>query len=100
MFIYEGTGECRIDGEDYELKPGTTVLFARNSVHLLKNTGDVDLKLFFVFMPPGLDDWFKAIGRPRTPGEPMPEPFDRPEDVADVMAALKFMPPGSGSSPK
>ena len=100
VFIFEGTGECEIDGETHDIVPGTTVLFARNSVHLLRNTGEVDLKLFWVFMPPGLDDWFKAIGRPRTPGEPMPEPFDRPEDVADVMAALKFMPPGSGSTPK
>ncbi|MEQ8514884.1 MAG: cupin domain-containing protein [Chromatocurvus sp.] len=93
IFIYEGEGMCTIDGTDHDLEPGTTVLFARNSVHLLKNTGKVDLKLFWVFFPPGLDDWFKAIGRPRTPGEPMPEPFDRPEDVQEVMRKLKFMPP-------
>jgi hypothetical protein len=49
--------------------------------------------LFWVFMPPGLEDWMRAIGRPRTPGEPMPAPFQRPEDVAEVQRRLKFMPP-------
>lgn len=95
VFIYEGEGICIIDGEEHTLTPGSTVLFARNSVHLLKNTGEVDLKLHWVFFPPGLDDWFKAIGKARTPGEPMPEPFDRPEDVREVMAQLKFMPPAA-----
>jgi quercetin dioxygenase-like cupin family protein len=95
VFIYEGTGVCTIDGVDHALSPGSTVLFARNSVHLLKNTGDVDMKLFWVFMPPGLDDWFKATGRPRTPGEPMPEPFDRPQNIQEILQQLRFMPPGS-----
>jgi hypothetical protein len=43
-------------------------------------------------MPPALEDWFPAIGRPRTPGEPMPEPFDRPDNVSDVQAKLRFVP--------
>mgnify|MGYP006270920385 CR=1 FL=1 len=93
VFIYEGSGSCTIDGTHYDLVPGSTVLFARNSVHLLENTGDVDLKLFWVFMPPGLDDWFRAIGRPRTPGEGMPDAFDRPENIGDILRQLKFMPP-------
>jgi len=93
VFIYEGEGVCIIDGVEHNLEPGTTVLFARNSVHLLKNTGHEDLKLFWVFFPPGLEDWFRAIGRPREPGEPMPAPFDRPDNVQEVMRALKFMPP-------
>lgn len=93
VFIYEGTGRCIIDEEEHTLEPGSTVLFARNSRHLLENTGDVDMKLFWVFFPPGLDDWFRAIGRPRSAGEPMPEPFPRPDDVQEVMRQLRFMPP-------
>jgi mannose-6-phosphate isomerase-like protein (cupin superfamily) len=86
LFIYEGTGRC-------EIGPGSTVLFGRYARHLLENTGDVDMKLFWVFFPPGLEDWFRAIGRPRTPGEPMPDVFARPDDVMDVMKAMKFVPP-------
>jgi hypothetical protein len=46
-----------------------------------------------VFFPPGLEDWFRAIGRHRTPGQPAPEPFARSEDVAEVMARMKFVAP-------
>ena len=93
VFIYEGTGFVEIDGEVTELKPESTVLFARNCVHRIVNTGDTDMKLFWVFMPPGLEDWFYAIGRDRTPGEPMPEAFARPDNVQEVMDKMRFLPP-------
>ncbi len=48
---------------------------------------------YWVFMPPGLEDWFAAIGRPRSAGESMPESFQRPDDVAEVMARMRFVPP-------
>jgi hypothetical protein len=41
-----------------------------------------------VITPPGLEDFFKAIGRPRTPGEPPPAPFARPADVVAIERAL------------
>lgn len=93
IFIYEGTGFCTIDEQRYDLVPGTTVLFCRYCVHYLENTGDSDMKLFWVFMPPGLENWFEAIGRERTPGEPMPDAFPRPDDVEAHMAAQRFVPP-------
>ncbi|MEP3225579.1 MAG: cupin domain-containing protein [Parasphingorhabdus sp.] len=93
VFIYEGTGEVDIDGEVTGLVPGTTVLFARNCTHWIKNTGKTDMKMFWVFMPPGLEDWFYAIGKQRKPGEAMPEPFDRPDNVQDVMDKMRFLPP-------
>lgn len=95
VFVYEGKGIVDIDGEVTDIEPGTTVLFARNCRHRIENTGSSDMKLFWVFFPPGLEDWFEAIGRPRTPGEPMPEAFPRPEDVADVQARMRFLPPRS-----
>lgn len=95
VFVYEGTGEVDIDGEVTEFGPGTTILFARNCTHWIKNTGDTDMKMFWVFFPPGLEDWFYAIGRDRKPGEDMPEPFDRPDNVEEVMAKMRFLPPRS-----
>ncbi|MEL7030413.1 MAG: cupin domain-containing protein [Pseudomonadota bacterium] len=92
IFIYEGRGTVTIDGETSDLEPGSTVLFARNNVHRIDNTGDVDMKLFWVFFPPGLEDWFQAIGRPRTPGDAMPEAFPRPDNVAEVQAQMRFLP--------
>ena len=40
----------------------------------------------------GLDDFFARIGRSRTPGEPAPEPFARPADVAQIEAQTVFAP--------
>lgn len=93
VFVYEGTGYVDIEGEVTDLKPETTVLFARNCVHRLVNTGDVDMKLFWVFFPPGLEDWFDAIGRERSPGDAMPEAFPRPDNIEDVMVRMRFLPP-------
>jgi mannose-6-phosphate isomerase-like protein (cupin superfamily) len=95
VFVYEGTGTVTIDDVTTPLAPGSTVLFCRDAVHRIDNTGLVDMKLFWVFMPPGLDDWFRAIGRPREPGAPMPEPFARPEDVGEIQRRMRFMPPRS-----
>jgi len=97
FFIYEGTGRCEIEDATYDLVPGTTVLFGRYARHLLENTGEVDMKLFWVFFPPALEYWFRAIGRPRTPDEPMPDAFARPENVGDIMEHMRFISPRSPS---
>jgi mannose-6-phosphate isomerase-like protein (cupin superfamily) len=93
LFIHRGTGEVTIEEETLAIGPGSIVLFGRYARHLLVNTGAEDMHIFWVFMPPGLEDWFAAIGRPRVAGEPMPDAFQRPEDVADVQARLRFVPP-------
>jgi hypothetical protein len=53
------------------------------------------MKLFWVFSPPGLEDWFNVIGKPRSPGEPMPPAFERPANVAEVQERMRFAPPRS-----
>ncbi len=93
IFIYEGRGTCTIEGVTREIGPGTTVLFSRHDQHTIENTGDADMKLFWVFFPPALEDWFAAIGKPRQPGDPAPEPFPRPDDGAEIMARMRFVPP-------
>ena len=96
LFVYQGTGRAEIEDKEYDLEPGCTVFFGRYARHLIQNTGDIDMKFFWVFMPPGLEDWFRAIGRPRTPGEPMPDAFPRPDNVAEIMKHQRFVPPRSG----
>ena len=93
IFIYEGVGKAIIEGETYELRKGSTVLFGRWARHVIENTGDKDLKLFWVFMPPGLEHWFRGIGRPGEIGEPMPEAFPRPDGVEALMEQMRFVPP-------
>ncbi len=93
LFIAEGSGTCTIEDDRYDIGPGSTVLFGRYARHFLVNTGATDMVIYWVFMPPALEHWFHAIGRPREPGEPMPDAFARPDDVANVQAALRFVPP-------
>lgn len=93
VFIHEGFGTVTIDDITSPLEPGSTVLFCRNSRHRIDNTGQGDMKLFWVFMPPGLEDWFNAIGRPRRAGESTPGPFERPADVTSILERMRFMPP-------
>lgn len=95
IFVHAGTGEVNIEGETYPLRPGSSMLFGRYARHVIDNTGGVDMHMFFVFMPPGLEDWFRAIGRPRTPGDPMPDAFPRPDNVAEAMERQRFVPPRS-----
>lgn len=95
VFVYEGRGTVTIDEVTTPLEPGSAVLFCRNARHRIDNTGETDMKLFWVFMPPGLEDWFNAIGRARKSGDPMPEPFARPDDVAAIQERMRFLPPRS-----
>lgn len=41
-------------------------------------------------MPGGLEDFFAATGRERTPGEAAPEPFVRPADAKEIEAKTVF----------
>ena len=93
IFIFEGSGKVEIEGHEYSVTRGSTVLFGRLARHMIENTGDGDMKMFWVFMPPGLEHWFRGIGIPRKPGDAMPEPFPRPEHVGDLMEQMRFVPP-------
>jgi mannose-6-phosphate isomerase-like protein (cupin superfamily) len=93
VFVYEGRGTCTIEDRTYDAETGTTLLFGRDAVHRIDNTGSADMRLFWVFFPPGLEDWFRAIGRPRTPGAPMPDAFERPDDVRAIQERMRFVVP-------
>jgi hypothetical protein len=57
------------------------------------NTGAEQMRLFWLIAPAGLEDWFRAIGRPRRAGEPPPLPFDRPAGVELIQAQQRFIRP-------
>ncbi|MBB3063827.1 cupin domain-containing protein [Limibacillus halophilus] len=92
LFFYEGTGVVELDGEPHPVQPGTTFYLTSYRRHKIMNTGTSDLKMFWTIMPGGLEDFFEQIGRPRTPGEPAPEPFARPEDVEKIEVDSIFAP--------
>lgn len=93
LFIYRGTGYAELDGERHGLEEGTMILVGRAVQHVIHNTGSTQMKLLWMISPPGLEDWFRAIGRPRRPGDPLPEPFDRPDDVQAIQDQQRFIRP-------
>ena len=58
--------------------------------HKIINESDADLKMMWVLMPGGLEDFFQAIGRERNPGDAAPTPFPRPDNVAELERATVF----------
>jgi mannose-6-phosphate isomerase-like protein (cupin superfamily) len=81
LFCYAGEGWAQVGEQRYAVRPETTILIGRAVQHKVQNTGPRQMRLLWMIAPAGLEDWFRAIGRPRRPGDAMPAPFERPADV-------------------
>ncbi|MCH6587278.1 MAG: cupin domain-containing protein [Proteobacteria bacterium] len=90
LFFFEGTGKILVNGVEHPVRPGTTAYLGPWNKHKIVNDSQADLKMLWVLMPGGLEDFFQAIGRPRTPGEPAPAPFPRPENVEEIERATVY----------
>ena len=88
QICFRGRGRVVVDGMSHPLAPGTACFLGYDVKHEIVNEGSDDLVMLWVITPPGLEDFFKAIGRPRSPGEPAPQPFARPADVIAIERAL------------
>jgi quercetin dioxygenase-like cupin family protein len=93
LFCYAGTGWAEIDGVRHEVQPETMMLMGRGVQHTVHNTGATQMRILWFISPAGLEDWFKAIGRPRAPGAPLPAPFPRPDDVREIQDRQRFVRP-------
>jgi hypothetical protein len=49
----------------YDVLPETMILIGRGVQHKVTNTGTGQMRLLWFIAPAGLEDWFRAIGRPR-----------------------------------
>ena len=93
QICFRGTGIVIADGVRHALVPGTPCFLGRDVVHEIVNEGDDDLLLIWVISPPGLEDFFASIGRPRHEGEQAPAPFDRSAEVAAIEHAAGMATP-------
>ena len=77
---------AEISGVDlrHPLAPGTACFLGYDVKHEIVNEGPDELVMLWVISPPGLEDFFKTIGRPRAAGEAAPAPFERPADVVAI----------------
>jgi quercetin dioxygenase-like cupin family protein len=90
IHITAGRGTARLEGEEVPIETGSTLLLGRNRKHAFINPGPEPMTFVWFLAPGGLEDFFAAIGRPRTPGEPAPAPFPRPADVAEIEKRTVF----------
>src|SRR5262249_3627281 len=86
LFCYRGSGQAYIDGKLYDVLPETMILIGRGVQHKVTNTGTGQMRPLWFIAPAGLEDWFRAIGRARRPGGPLPAPVDRPAGGASIPA--------------
>lgn len=52
LHFISGSGEAIVDGEKFEIRPGTTVFIPRGKMHTFWSTSDEPLTLIFTFSPP------------------------------------------------
>ena len=88
QICFRGRGHVMVDGQRHELVPGTACFLGYDVKHELVNDGADDLVMMWVITPHGLEEFFQAIGRPRTAGEAAPAPFARPTDVVAIERSL------------
>jgi quercetin dioxygenase-like cupin family protein len=88
QICFRGNGRVLVDGASHPLVPGTACFLGYDVKHEIVNEGGDDLVMLWVIAPPGLEHFFRAIGRPRRAGELAPAPFARPENVVAVERAM------------
>lgn len=88
QICFRGRGHVLVDGRRHPLVPGTACFLGYEVRHEIVNDGPEELVMMWVITPHGLEDFFKAIGRPRTPGDAAPAPFARPSDVVAIERSL------------
>ena len=88
QICFRGKGHVMVDGERHDIVPGSSCFLGYDVKHAIHNDGDKELVMLWVITPAGLEDFFETIGRPRRPGEPAPEPFERPADVVAIERAM------------
>lgn len=93
LFCFAGRGTVIVDGTPHPFVPGTTVYVGPWVKHKIVNDGPGELRMTWTYLPPGLEEYFASIGRPRSPGEPAPAPFERPTHTGEAQRRTGFGPP-------
>lgn len=90
LHVLSGKGIAYIDGEPHAMVPGTTIYLGPWRKHKFVNDGMEPMHVLWVLTPPGLENFFAGVGRPRQPGQPTPQPFERPQNVAEIERRTVF----------
>lgn len=58
IYVISGRGKVYVDGEVGVLAPGVAVLFQKNSIHMVRNSGTEEMKVVCFFAPPASLDTY------------------------------------------
>lgn len=61
IYIITGSGKVMIENEVGAVKAGSAILFEQGKVHMLKNTGDIEMKVICFFAPATNVDNYKTF---------------------------------------
>lgn len=61
IYIISGSGKVMIEGEVGEVRAGSAILFEQGKVHMLKNTGSIEMKVICFFSPATSLDNYKVF---------------------------------------
>lgn len=70
IYIINGNGKVMIEDEVGEVSTGSAILFEQGKVHMLKNTGDVEMKVICFFAPATNFNNYKIFADVSFPGDP------------------------------
>lgn len=88
QICFRGEGRVVVEGVAHPLIPGTACFLGYGVKHEIINESDDELVMMWVISPPGLEAFFRDIGRPRHSGEQPPEPFQRPADIVAIERSM------------
>lgn len=58
IYLISGNGEAWVDGDIQSMRTGSAVLFEQGSVHMIRNTGEEEMKVVCFFAPStGLENY-------------------------------------------
>ena len=68
IYIITGSGKVMIENEVGEVRAGSAILFEQGKIHMLQNSGDVEMKVICFFAPATNVDNYKTFEGVTFPG--------------------------------
>lgn len=91
LFCYRGEGYAEIGESRHDIAEESMMLIGRGVQHKVVNTGPGQMRLLWIISPPGLEDWFRALGRLKQPADSEAPIFERPANIEEIEKQQRFV---------
>ncbi|MBG1266665.1 cupin domain-containing protein [Nostoc sp. WHI] len=102
FYITDGELSFKMDDQVINATPGTLIYGPKDHAHTFMNLGTDPATMLNVWLPSGIEEFFREIGDPVTLTDPFTPPL--PPNIPKLLAAapkygLEFLPPGNNPTP-